>query len=1108
MKKQLLLSLAAVFALAVSAGVKVPDADRLFQHPFAQSFQLPVSGQGVPELIDAPIMNRVPAPVSLAAPTTSAADESTIFGYLNNTNLTGKENGFYRIDPDVTDSGTFLWQDYLTSLSWMIYTGWYRDGRVCALDGVKLDNQFMAYAYTEYDFATGDILYNQYIDLGDDEIGMLPVYLSSAYRTINDKVYGYAYNVTGEEFSFNVADADGFTNYRAVKAVSYDDFCVSLCYNEQDDLFYGVTTAGKLVQIDAQGNQTPVFDVAAQIIGLNTGVLTGMVYVPSLNAILWDAYYGSVATAFIALDIDNKTATVMSKSAGAEIYAFLLTTETNADTEAPAVAAMDVCNFVGPALNGSISYTMPGKTQGGSPLSGELDWTLLVDGVEYSTGTATAGSPVTVELTDIANGNRTFSFIVSKGSLKGAPAILHRWIGSDTPAAPTDAVLTENKVSWTAPETSVHGGYVDFDAVTYTVTLNGEPLGTTSDTFLDYTLPQDKPFNSYTAEVTATYDAKTSEAAVSNFITYGDPLKCPIHFRPEPKDMELMTTVNVDGHKYESGEEDTWRFITADQMGFPAFASGFNGDDWLILPPMNFDNTTKAYRYEMEIGLVHDSDTNGTYEVCIGTEPTVEAMTRVIIPESHCLHMRGDILEEFFAVPEAGVYYIGIHAVTKSVSFHVSDIDITLSDREADVPTGVTDLEATAGTDGALTATVTFKMPLTTADGRLLDVATVITATVASESTVPGKPDQNVPVSSKQVTGTPGSLQTVEIETAQNYNNISVTCTIEGRTGKGETVLIYTGLVRPYIVNDFAASLSEDNLTATLSWTPPTEGEEDGAIGTSFYYEVYYYDSGWKYLDEVGWDITEYTLSMPKGTQMFYTTLGVMAHNAAGISYHIVGTGFSIGDPVELPWTNDLDNEITEDNTIIMRPSDEYNGTYWLPGDPGAILSPIFAVPGNLAMMGYTVDGQTDLKAMIALPKFTTLGLSDAAITFNYWGGIAAAQMRLLGQGYGMTEPVLIAELPFDSAGWTSATYTLPDELQDKGWVILMVDADIADDQTFAIFSGYTLSSPSALSDIEIDAADAPAEYYNLQGIRVQGNPAPGIYIRRTGTITEKIVIR
>ena len=1108
MKKQLFLSLAAAAAITVSAGVKVPEAESLFTHPELQTTKLPVLNQGTQEFVKAPLMKSAPAPVSFA-PMNVAADGATIFGYLNNTNLVGKENGFYSIDPGKTDSGTFMWQDYLTANAWGVYTGWYRDGRVCALDGYKFETAFMAYAYTEFDLSTGEIVRNEYIDLSDEADGMLPVLLTSAYRTLDDKVYGYGYDVNGEGFSYTVADADGFTNVKSVKSVSFDNVCVSLCYNEQDDLFYGITTAGKLVQIDAEGAQTDVFNVASQIPGLNTRVITGMVYVPSLNAILWNAYYNNVSTAFILLNIADKKAEVLSKSAGAEIYAFLLTTEPNAAEGAPAMPVINSCDFTGASLSGMLSGTMPSKTQGGETLSGDLDWIVLVDGVKYSTGTAAAGSAITVDLTDVANGNRTFSLVASKGNLKSAASVLHRWVGSDTPVAPTDAHLTETKVTWTAPAASVHGGYVDYDALTYTVKLNGTVLGTSSETSLEYSLPEGEPFTSYTAEVTAAYDSKTSEAAVSNFITYGEPLKCPIHFRPEPKDIELMTTINVDGHKYESGVEDTWRFITADEMGFPAFASGYNGDDWLILPPINFDNTAKAYRFEMEIGLVHDSDTRGTYEVCIGTAPTVEAMTRVIIPESYCLHMLGDILEEFFAVPEPGVYYIGIHAVTKTVSFHVSDIDISLSDRDADVPTGVTDLQATAGANGALTATVSFKMPLTTADGRMLDAATVITAEVASEATVPGSSSaQDTPVASTQVTGAPGSLQTVEIETAQNYNNIKVTCSVDGRVGKAETALVYTGVVRPYIVNNFKAELSEDNLTVKLTWTPPTEGEEEGAIGDSFYYEVYYYDASWVYLDEVGWDQTEYTLTMPAGTEMFYTTLGVMAHNAAGISYHIVGTGFSIGDPVKLPWVNNLDNEVTENNTVIMRPSDEYNGTYWMPGNPASILSPIFAVDGNLAMMGYTVDGQTDLKAMVGLPKFSTAGINDAQITFNYWGGIAAAQMRLLGQAYGMDEPVLIAELPFDNVGWTSATYTLPDELQNKGWVMLMVDADIADDQTFALFSGYTLSSPSGIAEVEMNVTDAPVEYYNLQGIRVNGTPAPGLYIRRQGTQTEKVVVR
>lgn len=46
------------------------------------------------------------------------------------------------------------------------------------------------------------------------------------------------------------------------------------------------------------------------------------------------------------------------------------------------------------------------------------------------------------------------------------------------------------------------------------------------------------------------------------------------------------------------------------------------------------------------------------------------------------------------------------------------------------------------------------------------------------------------------------------------------------------------------------------------------------------------------------------------------------------------------------------------------------------------------------------------------------------------------------------------------------------------------------------------------IGDIAVEDADAPTELFNLQGVRVNGNPAPGIYIRRSGSKTEKVVIR
>lgn len=45
----------------------------------------------------------------------------------------------------------------------------------------------------------------------------------------------------------------------------------------------------------------------------------------------------------------------------------------------------------------------------------------------------------------------------------------------------------------------------------------------------------------------------------------------------------------------------------------------------------------------------------------------------------------------------------------------------------------------------------------------------------------------------------------------------------------------------------------------------------------------------------------------------------------------------------------------------------------------------------------------------------------------------------------------------------------------------------------------------SGINGIEADDSNAPVEYYNLQGIRVD-NPANGIYIRRQGSRVEKVV--
>ena len=49
-------------------------------------------------------------------------------------------------------------------------------------------------------------------------------------------------------------------------------------------------------------------------------------------------------------------------------------------------------------------------------------------------------------------------------------------------------------------------------------------------------------------------------------------------------------------------------------------------------------------------------------------------------------------------------------------------------------------------------------------------------------------------------------------------------------------------------------------------------------------------------------------------------------------------------------------------------------------------------------------------------------------------------------------------------------------------------------------------SGMSGVEGVAVDAAEAPAEYYNLQGVRMGSEPASGIYIRRQGGVVTKVV--
>ncbi|MDE6287955.1 MAG: hypothetical protein K2M00_04120, partial [Muribaculaceae bacterium] len=52
-----------------------------------------------------------------------------------------------------------------------------------------------------------------------------------------------------------------------------------------------------------------------------------------------------------------------------------------------------------------------------------------------------------------------------------------------------------------------------------------------------------------------------------------------------------------------------------------------------------------------------------------------------------------------------------------------------------------------------------------------------------------------------------------------------------------------------------------------------------------------------------------------------------------------------------------------------------------------------------------------------------------------------------------------------------------------------------------------TFEGISGIADVELDA-NAPVVFYNLQGVRVQGDLTPGLYIRRQGNNATKVLVK
>lgn len=94
--------------------------------------------------------------------------------------------------------------------------------------------------------------------------------------------------------------------------------------------------------------------------------------------------------------------------------------------------------------------------------------------------------------------------------------------------------------------------------------------------------------------------------------------------------------------------------------------------------------------------------------------------------------------------------------------------------------------------------------------------------------------------------------------------------------------------------------------------------------------------------------------------------------------------------------------------------------------------------------------------------------------------------------------------------GMLETNINLNGEVQADGTANMTIDVIwINGDTQVPIKCVFTGDKTNAINGIEIDSTNAPVEFYNLNGVRVNGDSlAPGIYIRRHGNDVKKILVR
>lgn len=680
-----------------------------------------------------------------------------------------------------------------------------------------------------------------------------------------------------------------------------------------DGYAYGVSSDGNLYKIDrATGSENLVGNT-----GLTISKYDGTYYRqsgeidPITNTFYWAAADSSDVTGLYTLDLSTGKATQLGsyeQTAHPEALGFL---SQRVGNNAPDDAKDLQPSFVNGSTQGTLSFTIPAKTQGGETLTGDINYQVKANGKDQASGTATAGSTVTQNL-QLEEGMNKLSVILSNSEGTSNPADTTIYVGYDTPNAPANVQLSLDSdrkatVTWNAPTEGKHNGYLG--ALKYDVyriasgdtTKVAKNLDATS---FSETLP-DTTISKYVYGVVAVNGEKYGDMGLSNGSIIGQAFEAPYQ-DDFNNGIDLYTVVDA------NNDGRTWNWSASRQAYYQCNYT-HNADDWLISPPIKL-KASRTYKVAVS------TKSAGTYfpeklEVKWGNANTVDGMTGEVLPETTIASSSYQTYEKVISPTTDGTYYIGLHALSGTDAFFlfVSSLSVT-PEALATAPDSVTSLKAVADQNGDLKATITFKAPTKAINGTDLSALTKIVVKSGSR------------IVSTLTAPQPGQACSVTDENAVLGNNTyDVMPYNESDGGISSSVTVKVG---PDVPGAPVVKAIDYTDKVKLDWDDVAGANGGIIVPKKVTYNIYELTADGYVSNKLGstlGGVTEYVVNnvnTATGDEQQLKQWAVSATNTAGTGSYGVGS-VVVGKPYALPFHNSFKNGSLENQFFGEEMSDQ-----------------------------------------------------------------------------------------------------------------------------------------------------------------------------------------